>query len=262
MYDSLNVFLACNIFTKERKKVTLNMDFYEYLPDQFKELIDERDIPASAKNSSNSDSSAEKKRKMTTRSDKSHDSKKSKKDAEVDIATAKFLVDDKKLKQDVGEVNARIKDKVGQLTEMVEQQVRVKRLCKRNRKIERSIRKRLLPQGMDVSFENQRCQIPFILVKMAKHPDFEPVEHDGASLIKLHSSTEIDCLGDAQVISQIYPQKLDTDPVAQPTADFSRDFQRMRHYLPHEEYTQFSRVLKKANRKYHEVEKRISDIAE
>ena len=41
VYDSLNVFLACNIFTKDRKKVTLNMDFYEYLPDDFKQNLPE-----------------------------------------------------------------------------------------------------------------------------------------------------------------------------------------------------------------------------
>ena len=40
VYDSLNVFLACNIFTKDRKKVTLNLDFYEYLPEEFKEMVD------------------------------------------------------------------------------------------------------------------------------------------------------------------------------------------------------------------------------
>ena len=40
VYDSLNVFLACNIFTKDRKKVTLNLDFYDYLPDDFKEMVD------------------------------------------------------------------------------------------------------------------------------------------------------------------------------------------------------------------------------
>lgn len=33
VYDSLNVLLACGIFTKERKKVTFNMDYYEFLPD-------------------------------------------------------------------------------------------------------------------------------------------------------------------------------------------------------------------------------------
>ena len=40
VYDSLNVFLACNIFTKDRKKVTLNLDFYEYLPEEFKSMVD------------------------------------------------------------------------------------------------------------------------------------------------------------------------------------------------------------------------------
>ena len=177
------------------------MNFYEYLPEQFKSLIDERDIPQHIRDSK-SEFEAEAKDKVKSKSEKSEDSsKKSITKVELNAITLKFLTEDKKLKSEVGGMNARIKEKVLQLTEMVEQQVRVKRLVKRNRKIERSIRKRFQPQGMDVSFENQRCQIPFILVKMAKHPDFEPVEHDGNSLIKLHSSTEIDCLGDAQVIS-------------------------------------------------------------
>ena len=28
VYDSLNVFLACDIFKKDKKKVTFNMEFY------------------------------------------------------------------------------------------------------------------------------------------------------------------------------------------------------------------------------------------
>jgi len=41
VYDSLNVLLACGIFTKERKKVTFNMDYYEFLPDQLKVMLDD-----------------------------------------------------------------------------------------------------------------------------------------------------------------------------------------------------------------------------
>ena len=41
-----------------------------------------------------------------------------------------------------------------QLQGMVEQQIKIKRLVKRNMKVERSIRKRMLKQGMDVSFDN------------------------------------------------------------------------------------------------------------
>jgi len=41
VYDSLNVLLACGIFTKERKKVTFNMDYYEFLPDQLKAMLDD-----------------------------------------------------------------------------------------------------------------------------------------------------------------------------------------------------------------------------
>ena len=44
VYDSLNVFLACNIFTKDRKKVTFNKEIYDCLPAHFKAFIDEQDI--------------------------------------------------------------------------------------------------------------------------------------------------------------------------------------------------------------------------
>ena len=35
------MLLACGIFTKERKKVTFNMDYYEFLPDQLKAMLDD-----------------------------------------------------------------------------------------------------------------------------------------------------------------------------------------------------------------------------
>ena len=54
---------------------------------------------------------------------------------------------------------------------------------------------------MDCNFENQRCQIPFVLVKMTEIPGCDSVEHDGMSHINLHSSTPIECIGDAQVLS-------------------------------------------------------------
>ena len=88
---------------------------------------------------------------------------------------------------------------------MVEKQVQLRRLVKRNRKIEQSILKRFQTFDMDVDFENQKCEIPFILAKISEHPDYAGVEHDGTSKIYLHSSTQIQCLGDAQVLNHIYP---------------------------------------------------------
>ena len=38
------MFLACNIFTKDRKKVTFNPEVYECLPDHFKLLVNEQEI--------------------------------------------------------------------------------------------------------------------------------------------------------------------------------------------------------------------------
>jgi hypothetical protein len=65
---------------------------------------------------------------------------------------------------------------------------------------------------MEVNFENQRCQIPFVLVKMTEIPGVNSVEHDGMSHIKLHSSSPIDCIGDAQVLAQIFkPSALDIE---------------------------------------------------
>ena len=39
VYDSLNVFLACDIFIKDKKQVTFNMDYYECLPEQYKVIV-------------------------------------------------------------------------------------------------------------------------------------------------------------------------------------------------------------------------------
>ena len=39
VYDSLNVFLACDIFIKDKKKVTFNMDYYECLPAEYQEVV-------------------------------------------------------------------------------------------------------------------------------------------------------------------------------------------------------------------------------
>ena len=55
-----------------------------------------------------------------------------------------------------------------QLQQMAEEQVKIKRLMKRNKKVERSIRKKMNEQGMDVSFTNQKCSIPFLLVASEK----------------------------------------------------------------------------------------------
>lgn len=78
-------------------------------------------------------------------------------------------------------------------------------------KVEKSIRKKFLAQEMDVNFDDQRCQIPFILVKMSQMPDSEGVEHDGHSQIKLHSSTPIECIGDAQVLAQMFNEEKEQD---------------------------------------------------
>ena len=44
------MLLACGIFTKERKKVTFNMDYYEFLPEQLKTMLDSSDDEAEKEN--------------------------------------------------------------------------------------------------------------------------------------------------------------------------------------------------------------------
>ena len=39
VYDSLNVFLACDIFMKDKKKVTFNMEFYPCLSDHCQAIV-------------------------------------------------------------------------------------------------------------------------------------------------------------------------------------------------------------------------------
>lgn len=92
---------------------------------------------------------------------------------------------------------------------------------------------------MDVSFDNQRCAIPFILIQMDKLEKTQPVDHDGKSHIRINSSTPIECIGDAQVLSYIYPQEIgvgNVDKVVNGSEDLSRDFQKLRHYLPFPEF--------------------------
>ena len=84
-----------------------------------------------------------------------------------------------------------------QVQVMLEKQIQIKRLVKRNRKIEKSIRNRFACYEMDVDFDEQKCAIPFILARLGTHPELENVEHDGKSRIQLHSSEPIECLGDA-----------------------------------------------------------------
>ena len=153
------------------------------------------------------------------------------------------------------------------LQDMMSQNIRIRRLIKRNRRTERSIRKRLNAQGMDATFENQKCQIPFILVKMMQHPNYQIVEHDGRSQVKLHSGAPIKCQGDAEIISQIYPNILgcpsssslnqqQQQQQSSQTVDFTRDFARLRQHIPFDEFQRFQKVLKKASRKYNEVQQR------
>ena len=138
-------------------------------------------------------------------------------------------------------------------------------MMKRNKKIERTIRKRFNAQDMDVSFENQRCCIPFILVKMTELEGQNSVEHDGRRHIQLHSSTPIECIGDAQVLNQIYPVEKselnEKGEAVRTTADLTRDFQKMRPYMPFSEFQRIHKLLKKANRKYNDVMQNVQETS-
>ena len=48
----------------------------------------------------------------------------------------------------------RIKSKMGKIKELVDQQIQCRRLSKRNKKVEDSIRKKFRAQDMDVNFED------------------------------------------------------------------------------------------------------------
>jgi len=131
---------------------------------------------------------------------------------------------------EMNEAEDRVKSKMAKLQDVVEQTVQLKRLIKRNMKIEKSIKKRFWSQNMDVSFENQRCTIPFILVKMQMIPGDEmPVEHDGSSKIRMNSSQPIQCLGDVQVMNFIYPP----EKARQTTSERES---KVRRYMPFDDY--------------------------
>ena len=123
------------------------------------------------------------------------------------------------------------------LQELAEKQIQIKRLMKRNKKIEKSIRKRFATLDMDVDFDNQKCAIPFILAKVGEHPDYDTVEHDGQSKIQLHSLTPIECLGDAQVLNHIYPTEINNVPSTESKC-LTRDLQKLSKYMPYHEFNQ------------------------
>ena len=101
---------------------------------------------------------------------------------------------------------------------------------------------------------------------MMQHPNYQIVEHDGRSQVKLHSGAPIKCQGDAEIISQIYPNILgcpsssslnqQQQQQSSQTVDFTRDFARLRQHIPFDEFQRFQKVLKKASRKYNEVQQR------
>lgn len=165
VYDSLNVLLACGIFTKERKKVTFNMDYYEFLPDQLKAMLDDISdedeamvVPAPRKEADKTVAhDATVTEEITVSPGEDDELKKEVVNADEHLET---------IMATLSNTEDRVKTKMAKLQDVVEQTVQLKRLIKRNMKIEKSIKKRFWSQNMDVSFENQRCTIPFILVKM------------------------------------------------------------------------------------------------
>ena len=151
-------------------------------------------------------------------------------------AVAKFLENNNKLNAEVYEQNERVRQKAIHLQELLEKQIQIKRLLKRNKNIEKSIRKRFATYNMDVDFQHQKCGIPFILAKLGQHETLENVEHDGASKIKLHSSIPIGCLGDAQVLNIIYPPEI---KIRDGDENFTSDFTKLSKYMP---YSEFSKI--------------------
>ena len=72
--------------------------------------------------------------------------------ADLNPDETKVMGDMRTEQADLLKINERVQDKILKAQLMAEQQVKLKRLIKRNKKVERSIRKRLLRQGMDVNF--------------------------------------------------------------------------------------------------------------
>ena len=71
-----------------------------------------------------------------------------------DPVVLKFKEESDKLETFVSSANQRVKDKIIMLQELAEKQIQIKRLMKRNKKIEKSIRKRFATLDMDVDFDN------------------------------------------------------------------------------------------------------------
>lgn len=134
------------------------------------------------------------------------------------------------------------------MQQVVGQIVQTKRLIKRNMRIEKEIRKQFNLHGQEVSFDNQRLAVPFILLKMKEiKGDPAPLEHDGCSKIRLKSSVPIECLGDAQIINSIYPADLATE-------DSENAISKIRQYMPFGDYQRYHRLIKRANRAVKDID--------
>ncbi len=263
VYDSLNVLLACGLFRKEKKKVVFNEEFYECMPDHFKALYDEenggdgtRKNALSLRKATQSDvisSNCATPEKMA-RLQKliSTDSKTVSECDNIDNGenklsdpekAKKLAAETKEATKEYSAIENRVKAKVAAMQQVVGQIVQSKRLIKRNMRIEKEIRKQFLSQNQDVSFENQRLAVPFILLKMQEiHNDPAPLEHDGCSKIRLKSSIPIECLGDAQILNSIYPVDLATE-------DSENAISKIRQYMPFNEYQKYQRLLKRTRRR-------------
>ena len=96
---------------------------------------------------------------------------------------------------------------------------------------------------------------------MGRIEGVEPVDHDGNSHIKINSSMPIECQGDAEVLSQVYPQEIgvgNLDRVVNSSQDLTRTFSKLRQFMPFDDFQQINKTLKRANRKNEEIRQRYT----
>ena len=104
---------------------------------------------------------------------------------------------------------SRIESKFNKLTELMKQQVGLRRLIKRNRKLEEQ-RDQAVKTGSRQYTRKKReeiCKIPFIVASYVPDRNRESLEYNEKSL-KLTSVKPVKCYGDANILSMMQLSEL------------------------------------------------------
>lgn len=138
----------------------------------------------------------------------------------------------------------RIESKFNKLTELMKQQVGLRRLIKRNRKLEEQ-RDAAVKAGSRQYTKKKReeiCKIPFIVASYVPDRNRESLEYNEKSL-KLTSVKPVKCYGDANILSMMQLSELKS------TKDFAKHLGEDNQTIPNA-FLRTESLLEQFSRKY------------